>query len=83
MLCNSSRGKHFKPKWKRIRILLLMVFLLVSICGFSTAKEVSFTLEDRDKLIGIETKVQEIDKRFEELRSFLFRLYMFLIPKIV
>lgn len=74
MLCNSSIGKRFKPKWKKIRILLLMVFLSVSIGGFSAAKEVPFALEDRDRLIRIETKVQEIDKRFEELRSFLWIL---------
>lgn len=33
------------------------------------AKEVSYTLEDRDRLIRVETKIEMIDKRFEMMEK--------------
>jgi len=31
------------------------------------AKDVPYTLEDRDRLIRVETKIEQIDKRFEQI----------------
>ncbi|MFN3481130.1 MAG: hypothetical protein ACK415_12215 [Thermodesulfovibrionales bacterium] len=33
----------------------------------SLAREIPFTQEDRDRLIRLETKLEEIDKRFEQI----------------
>ena len=47
----------------------LSFFLLLSIlfsCSYALAEEVSFTQQDRERIIRLETKVGEIDKRFEQ-----------------
>ena len=31
------------------------------------AKDVPYTLEDRDRLVRVETKIEQIDKRFEQI----------------
>ena len=58
------------------RTLLVFTVLAVSLIPFifsfkATAKEVSFTLEDRDRLIRVETTIREfkdaVDKRFEQI----------------
>jgi hypothetical protein len=51
----------------------IFTFILL-IAGFNTvvnvdtwAKEVPYTLEDRDRLIRVEARLYEIDKRFEQI----------------
>ena len=46
-------------------IFLLLLVLLLTHTAF--AKDVSYTLEDRDRLTRVEVKVEEIDKRFEQV----------------
>lgn len=38
------------------------------------ASEIPFTQEDRDRLIRLETKLEEIDKRFEQIDKSSSRL---------
>ncbi len=58
------------------KIIILTMFFVAVTGAFVVhlpAGEVSFTLEDRDRFIRLETKIdigfQQIDKRFEELRD--------------
>ena len=57
----------------------ILAFLLV---GFSLSREASFTQEDRDRLIRVETKVdvgfQQIDKRFEQIEKRIDDLITFM-----
>lgn len=62
--------------------VLFLVIMLFSLLVPSTAKEVPFTQEDRDRLIRVEVKVEAVEKRMDglerqmdELRSDL-RTYM-------
>ncbi|BCB97110.1 hypothetical protein JZK55_20320 [Dissulfurispira thermophila] len=56
---------------KKAVIIMLISTLFISMAGFAHAKEVSFTQEDRDRLIRLETTVKEfkesVDKRFEQV----------------
>jgi hypothetical protein len=45
---------------------LILVFLLI-LSGNVFAKEVPYTLEDRDRLIRVEARLAEIDMRFEQI----------------
>ena len=47
---------------------LILVFLLI-LSGNVFAKEVPYTLEDRDRLIRVEARLGEIDKRFEDFNK--------------
>ncbi|MFN3976824.1 MAG: hypothetical protein ACK4LT_07175, partial [Aquificaceae bacterium] len=65
-----------------MRKVLLFMIALLSLYGLTTAKEVPFTQEDRDRLIRVEVKVEAVEKRMDglerqmdELRSDL-RTYM-------
>ena len=56
--------------------LKTVIFLAVAIAAFAPlahSAETPFTLEDRDRLIRLETKIevgfQQIDKRFEDMRN--------------
>ena len=53
----------------RRKALLLVVFLLITLCSITLAGE--FTQEDRDRLIRLEatlqTFVKQVDKRFEQM----------------
>lgn len=49
-------------KWIAVVIFLGMMSLSQNI----TAKEIPFTQEDRDRLIRIEVKLEEMEKRFEQ-----------------
>lgn len=52
-----------RSKW-----MVVIIFLcLLSIAQDLFAKEVPFTLEDRDRLIRLEVKLEEMDKRFEQI----------------
>jgi len=50
---------------KRLKFIVVMILFL---SGQSVwAKDVPYTLEDRDRLIRVETKIEQIDKRFEQI----------------
>jgi hypothetical protein len=49
----------------RLKFIVIIVLLLVGQCVW--AEEVPYTLEDRDRLIRVETKIEEIDKRFDQI----------------
>jgi chaperonin cofactor prefoldin len=49
----------------RLKFIVIIVLLLVGQCVW--AEEVPYTLEDRDRLIRVETKIEEIDKRFQQI----------------
>ncbi len=49
---------------KRISILIILGSLL-NVATFSHSKEVPFTQGDRNRLIRLETKIEEMDKRIE------------------
>ncbi|MEW6087761.1 MAG: hypothetical protein AB1498_05600 [bacterium] len=55
------------------KVVLIAVLILFFISGVH-AKEVPFTLEDRDRLIRLEAKVENIDKRFEQVDKRFERL---------
>ncbi|MEW6040414.1 MAG: hypothetical protein AB1633_02725 [Elusimicrobiota bacterium] len=48
-----------------------LIIVLFFICWLNlellSAKEVPFTLEDRDRLIRVETKIEQIDKRIDQI----------------
>ena len=47
------------------RACLILVFVLI-LSGNAFAKEVHYTLEDRDRLIRVEAEIKEMNKRFEQ-----------------
>ncbi len=47
--------------------VLFLVIMLFSLLVPSTAKEVPFTQEDRDRLIRVEVKVEAVEKRMDGL----------------
>ncbi len=52
---------------KRLNFIVIMVLLLV---GQSVwAEEVPYTLEDRDRLIRVATKIDHIDTRFDQIEK--------------
>jgi len=71
--------------------LCIIIFFILStvVTGFSYAKEIAFTQEDRERLIKLEVTVKEfkesvdkrfeqIDKRFEEIDKRLDQMTTFL-----
>ncbi len=53
---------------KSILILILVIVGLTTMLNSNAgAKEVPYTLEDRDRLIRVEARLYEIDKRFEQI----------------
>ncbi len=58
-------------------ILWLVVFQIVVPAALS-AREVPFTLEDRDRIIRIEARLNEIDKRFEQIDKRFEQMMSFL-----
>jgi hypothetical protein len=48
-------------------LMLMMVGLATMVISDAWAKEVPYTLEDRDRLIRVEARLYEIDKRFEQI----------------
>jgi len=53
-------------KYKSVFFAVLSV-LLLSYHAF--AKDISYTLEDRDRIIRVEAKIEQMDKRFEQIDS--------------
>ncbi|MFN3946721.1 MAG: hypothetical protein ACK4LA_01380 [Aquificaceae bacterium] len=52
-----------------MRKLFLLSMALLSFYSLSTAKEVPFTQEDRDRLIRVEVKVEALDKRMDIMQK--------------
>lgn len=48
-------------------LIITLTFILINIGLNVSAKEIPFTIEDRDRIIRIETRLFEIDKRFEQI----------------
>lgn len=44
---------------------IIVIYFILSISANVLAKEIPFTLEDRDRIIRLEAKLEGIDKRFE------------------
>ena len=53
-------------KLKRIKTWLLTLTISLIVMNV-WAKDVPYTLEDRDRLVRVETKIEQIDKRFEQI----------------
>lgn len=53
---------------RKVRTKIIFVFLLIILSSGnpSYGKEVPFTLEDRERLIRLEAKVIEMEKRIEQ-----------------
>ena len=64
------------------RACLILVFVLI-LSGNVFAKEVPYTLEDRDRLIRVEARLGEIDMRFESLERQIDRLVMIFTALVV
>jgi len=45
----------------------LFAVLSVLLLSDAFAKDISYTLEDRDRIIRVEAKVEQVDKRFEQI----------------
>ena len=56
-----------------LKISLYFLLLLPSI-GMAETKEIPFTLDDRDRIIRTEQKVEAMDKRFDQLFNFLWAI---------
>jgi hypothetical protein len=70
-----------------IKVIIISVMFVLMMTGFVYAKEVSYTLEDRERFVRLETKVDEgfkavnqriddvnnnLNKRIDELKDFMF-----------
>lgn len=51
----------------KVYLFLMVIALTIFSAQVTFSKEVPFTLEDKERLIRIETKLQEMDKRFEQI----------------
>ena len=65
-------------------VTCLIAFLMPLVYSLgASAKEVSFTLEDRDRLIRMETTIKEfkeaVDKRFEQTITFMWMLVVIFV----
>jgi len=60
-------------KLKRIKTYLLTLTISLIVMN-AWAKDVPYTLEDRDRLVRVETKIEQIDKRFEQIERRFERL---------
>ncbi|GAB4219470.1 MAG: hypothetical protein Kow00102_02790 [Spirochaetota bacterium] len=47
--------------------LIILLILIIFFAGSTYAKEVPYTLDDRDRIIRVEVKINEMDKRFEQI----------------
>jgi hypothetical protein len=70
---------------KTIKKIILLFLLMLPFAGMAETKEIPFTLEDRDRIIRTEQKVEFVkaemnsrfeamDKRFDQLFSFLWAI---------
>jgi hypothetical protein len=56
-----------------LKIILFLLLFLPKI-SLSETKDVPFTLDDRDRIIRTEQKVESMDKRFDQLFNFLWAI---------
>ncbi len=56
------------------RVLILIFILNIFTLSFAFAKDISFTQDDRDRLIRLETKVEQMEKRFDQIDRRIERL---------
>ncbi len=49
------------------RVLILIFILNIFTLSFAFAKDISFTQDDRDRLIRLETKVEQMEKQFDQI----------------
>ncbi|MCX6268896.1 MAG: hypothetical protein NTW16_16340 [Bacteroidetes bacterium] len=59
---------------KTIQKVLLFILLTLSLAVKAETKEISFTLDDRDRIIRTEQKVESMEKRFDQLFNFLWAI---------
>lgn len=58
---------------KKFTVIFILFITIFSVKA-TFSKEVPYTLEDRDRMIRLETKLDEIDKRFEQVITFMWIL---------
>jgi hypothetical protein len=63
---------------KTIQKILLFYLLLLPAIGMSEIKEIPFTLDDRDRIIRTEQKVESLNQRFEAMDKRFDQLFNFL-----
>lgn len=60
---------------KTLILIIIIVGILLNAFAISSAKEVSFTQDDRDRLIRLETKVEEgqksLQRQIDDLKTFM------------
>ena len=59
---------------KTFQKVILFCLLMLSLTVRASTKEVPFTLDDRDRIIRTEQKIESMDKRFDQLFSFLWAI---------
>ncbi|MDH7553949.1 MAG: hypothetical protein QHH74_09850 [Spirochaetota bacterium] len=47
--------------------IIILLILIIFFAGSTYAKDVPYTLDDRDRIIRVEVKINEMDKRFEQI----------------
>jgi len=62
----------------KVYLFLMVIVLTIFSAQVTFSKEVPFTLEDKERLIRIETKLQEMDKRIEQVDKRIDQLQIFL-----
>ena len=56
-----------------LKITLFLMLFLPRV-SLAETKEIAFTLDDRDRIIRTEQKVESMDKRFDQLFNFLWAI---------
>ena len=59
---------------KTIQKIALLFLRALPLFIKAETKEIPFTLDDRDRIIGTEQKVEAMDKRFDQLFNFLWAI---------
>jgi hypothetical protein len=59
---------------KTIHTIILFFLLAIPLIGKAETKEIAFSLDDRDRIVRTEQKVESIDKRFDQLSNFLWAI---------
>lgn len=90
----SEVERYYTRSYRMRRMILgftgLIMFLIFSFSPGAWAKEVPFTLEDRDRLIRMEATIKEfkeavdkrfeqVDKRFEQMIAFMWMLVVIFV----
>ncbi|MEM1986709.1 MAG: hypothetical protein QXQ24_08235 [Nitrososphaeria archaeon] len=59
---------------KAVKILPVLVVFLLIVNTIAFTKETSFTQEDRDRLVRVEVKLTEMDKRLEFMQNLMIAM---------